>query len=261
MDAEHVLYAGAGNPFRNAIHEYYKYVDSLVGDLLEFADASTRVLIVSDHGAKRMDGAIALNEWLVQKGYLTLKRYPTEPTRFDELEIDWPRTKAWGEGGYYGRVCLNIEGREPQGAVPKNEYDALRRKLKEELEDLGDAEGRSIGTRVVLSEEAYKETRNIAPDLSVFFGDLYWRSSGMVGGGKIHSKENDTGPDGANHNWDGILLMAVGNDLGRGGGTHVAPVQGMRIYDVAPTVLGAFKISRLPQMQGRPIQWPLARAV
>jgi predicted AlkP superfamily phosphohydrolase/phosphomutase len=82
----------------------------------------------------------------------------------------------------------------------------------------------------------------------------------MVGGGKIHSKENDTGPDGANHNWDGILLMAEGKDLVRGRATAAAPVQGMRLYDVAPTVLAAFKISPLPQMQGSAIQWPLARA-
>src|SRR5258708_14266702 len=165
MDTQHVLYAGDDNPFRNAIHEYYKYVDSLVGELLEFADKNTRVLIVSDHGAKRMEGAIALNEWLVQKGYLVLKRYPTQPTPFDQLEIDWPRTKAWGEGGYYGRVSLNIDGREPEGSVPQSQFDSLRYQLKEELEALGDAGGNSIGTRVVLSEDVYRSTRNIAPDL------------------------------------------------------------------------------------------------
>jgi len=260
MDARHILYAGEENPFRNAIYEYYKYLDSLVGELLEFADANTRVMIVSDHGAKRMDGAIAINEWLLQKGYLALKQYPSAPTRFEELEVDWPRTQAWGEGGYYGRISLNIEGREPEGSVPKHAYDTLRGKLKEELEALGDSEGRPIGTRVILSEEAYKETRNIAPDLSVFFGDLYWRSSGMVGGGKIHNQENDTGPDGANHNWDGILLMAEGKDLARSSATATPPVQGMRLYDVAPTILEAFKIPRLPKMQGSAIRWPLARA-
>jgi hypothetical protein len=56
-------------------------------------------------------------------------------------------------------------------------------------------------------------------------------------------------------------VMAEGKDLARGGATAAGPVQGMRLYDVAPTVLEAFKISRLPQMQGRPVQWPLARAV
>jgi hypothetical protein len=43
--------------------------------------------------------------------------------------------------------------------------------------------------------------------------------------------------------------------------TAAAPVQGMRLYDVAPTILEAFRISRLPKMQGSPIAWPLARAV
>ena len=249
MDAEHVLYPGE-NPFRTAIYDYYKYVDSLVGELLEFADADTRVFVVSDHGAKRMDGSICINEWLIQNGYLHLKRYPTEPTRFDQLDVDWSRTQAWGEGGYYGRICLNIEGREPEGVVPPSQYESLRRKLKDELEALGDAEGNAIGTRVVFSDEAYVESRNIAPDLSVFFGDLYWRSSGMVGSGKLHTRENDTGPDGANHNWDGIFMMADGKDLGKNLG-HSRPLEGLRLYDVAPSILDVFKIPALPRMQGR----------
>jgi predicted AlkP superfamily phosphohydrolase/phosphomutase len=259
MDPRHVLYAGAGNSFSAAIHDYYKYVDSLIGELLEFADKNTRVLIVSDHGAKRMDGAIAINEWLVQKEYLTLKRYPSEPMRFENLEVDWARTTAWGEGGYYGRVMINVEGREPHGSMPKSAYNAVRRKLKEELEALGDEQGNPIGTRVVFSEEVYRQTRNIAPDLSVFFGDLYWRSSGMVGVGKIHCKENDTGPDGANHDWDGIFLMAEGKDLGRG--FQSGRLEGLTLYDVAPTVLEAFRIRPLPQMQGAAIGLPLAQAV
>jgi predicted AlkP superfamily phosphohydrolase/phosphomutase len=261
MDPGHVLYAGDENPFRDAIHEYYKYVDSLVGELLEFVDANTRVMIVSDHGAKRMNGAIALNEWLLQNGYLRLKRYPAAPTPFDKLEVDWPHTQAWGEGGYYGRICLNIEGREPQGCVPKDQYNVLRQKLKEQLEALGDSDGRPIGTRVVLSDEAYKETKNIAPDLSVFFGDLYWRSSGMVGSGKVHTKENDTGPDGANHNWDGIFVVAEGKDLSRSRIAPALPVEGMRLYDVAPTILEKFKIPALPKMQGKLIERSLAYAV
>ena len=126
---------------------------------------------------------------------------------------------------------------------------------------MGDAEERPIGTRVVLSEEAYKETRNIAPDLSVFFGGSQLAVERNGGIGKIHSKENDTGPDGANHNWDGILLMTEGKDLARSRETAMPAAQGMRLYDVAPTVLEAFKIARLPKMQGSPIRWQLAHAV
>ena len=254
MDSEHVLYAGAGNRFEEAIHEYYVYLDSLVGELLDFADANTRVMIVSDHGAKRMNGSIALNEWLVQNGYLALKRHPSSAAKVDDLEIDWPHTRAWGEGGYYGRISINVEGREPQGSVSWGRYDRLRHELKEQLESLGDADGRAIATRVLFSEAAYKETRNIAPDLSVFFGDLNWRSSGMVGTGKIHSRENDTGPDGANHDWNGIFLMAEGKDLGRKANQRKPQLKSLAIYDIAPTILDTFDLRPLAKMHGKVIQ-------
>ena len=32
-----------------------------------------------------------------------------------DAEIDWSQTLAWGDGGYYGRLFLNVKGREPQG--------------------------------------------------------------------------------------------------------------------------------------------------
>jgi len=28
-----------------------------------------------------------------------------------EAPIDWSRTVAWGDGGYYGRLFLNVRGR------------------------------------------------------------------------------------------------------------------------------------------------------
>ena len=240
MDPKHVLHPGP-NEFSDAIFKYYKYLDTLVGDLLSFADRDTTVLIVSDHGAKRMDGAVALNEWLVQEGYLVLNSYPDQPTRFDKLDVDWSRTKAWGEGGYYGRVFLNVAGREPHGVVDPTRYDAVRAELKERLEALGDEQGDPIGTTVVAPEEVYASVKNIPPDLMVFFGDLYWRSAGMVGGGAIHSRENDTGPDGANHNWDGMFVISNGRDLARSA-SRSPQTKAMSISDIAPTVLDAFGV-------------------
>ena len=39
--------------------------------------------------------------------------------------VDWARTTAWGEGGYYGRIFMNVAGREPNGIVPPEEYARL----------------------------------------------------------------------------------------------------------------------------------------
>jgi len=38
------------------------------------------VLVVSDHGARKMEGGICFNEWLMREGYLTLVDPPTKPT-------------------------------------------------------------------------------------------------------------------------------------------------------------------------------------
>ena len=56
-------------------------------------------------------------------------------------------------------------------------------------------------------QDVYPEVRGVAPDLIVYFGDLEWRSVGAVGNPSIYTYENDTGPDGANHDRDGIFIM------------------------------------------------------
>jgi predicted AlkP superfamily phosphohydrolase/phosphomutase len=63
MDAEHRKHE-PGGPYEHVIRDYYEHVDGLVGNLLRHADDETLVLVVSDHGAKRLDGGIRVNEWL-----------------------------------------------------------------------------------------------------------------------------------------------------------------------------------------------------
>ena len=128
MDPAHRFYE-AGNKFENAIHDYYKEVDREIGELLKFADAKTDVLVVSDHGAKRMDGGICVNEWLMANGYLALKEQPQSAVPLSKVKIDWPRTKAWGDGGYYARVFLNVAGREPEGTIAPEDYEKVRDEL------------------------------------------------------------------------------------------------------------------------------------
>ncbi len=58
-----------------------------------------------------------MNEWLRREGLLSTVTEPTGVTSPREVGIDWPRTVAWGEGGYYARIFLNVRGREPEGLV------------------------------------------------------------------------------------------------------------------------------------------------
>jgi predicted AlkP superfamily phosphohydrolase/phosphomutase len=253
QDKGHRLYQ-PGNPYEETIKAYYRYVDGEIGGLLGSLGPDTAVMVVSDHGAKKMDGAICINEWLIQRGYLHLKGSVTKPTSLTVDMIDWGKTRVWGEGGYYGRIFLNVQGREPRGVIQPGEYEAFRERLKEELESLGDEEGRPIGTRVFKPEDVYRSVRNIAPDLMVYFGNLDWRGAGAVGTKAIHIHENDTGPDDANHAEDGIFILKT--DPKRAAETGMEPGQragGLSVYDVAPTILDLFGMSIPQDMTGRSV--------
>jgi predicted AlkP superfamily phosphohydrolase/phosphomutase len=246
MDHDHPLYE-AGNPYEAAIRDYYIAVDRHVGELAALLPPDTLLLVVSDHGAKRMDGGICFNDWLIREGYLTLLATPETSTKFSPELVDWTRTRAWGDGGYYGRLFLNVQGREPKGIVAPSAVDALKNELETKLMALGDENGQPIGTRVYRPEKIYRACRNVPPDLVVYFGDLNWRSVGSVGNPAIWTHENDTGPDDANHAQMGIAIATVTGQPAMSSGP---PQQGMSIYDIAPTILNAFGLEA-PAGMGR----------
>jgi predicted AlkP superfamily phosphohydrolase/phosphomutase len=240
---DHRLYE-PGNPYENAIRDYYRHIDGRIAKLLEHVPDDTIVMIVSDHGAKTMDGGIRINEWLRREGYLTLKEEPDGIVPFDIGMVDWSRTTAWGEGGYYARIFFNMEGREPEGIVPAAEATQFRAELKAKLEAIPDEDGHSIGTRVFIPGEVYHEVRGFPPDLIVYLGDLAWRSIGTVGGGTIHARENDTGPDDANHAPYGICIYHDPRSEARG------RLEGLHLFDVGRTILSQLDVPPPPGMKG-----------
>ncbi len=246
MDPEHHKYE-RGNPFEQAIRDYYRYLDGEVASLLKLVPADTLVLVVSDHGSKRMEGGICFNEWLMREGYLTLKDPPKTPTPIGKVQIDWSKTKAWGDGGYYGRCFMNVKGREPEGIIDPNDYERVRSDLIAGIEAIVDDKGRNIGSRAFRPEDIYQAVNGVAPDLIVYFGDLAWRSVGAVGMDSIYTFENDTGPDEANHDWFGIFVMSSPSGP--------VPLKGnvgdVSIYDVAPTLLTHFGLPVPTDMIGR----------
>ncbi len=244
MDEQHHRYQ-PGNQYQDAIRDYYRLIDEEVGAVLRELDDETAVLVISDHGAKLMRGGICVNEWLRQEGLLTLKSRPNQRSRFSLEDVDWSRTKAWGEGGYYGRVFLNVRGREPEGLVAPDEYEPLRDELAAKLTALTDEDGNDIHTRVFKPESIYRECRNIPPDLIVYFGDLDWRSVASVGTGAIHTYENDTGPDDANHAQEGIFIMKA---PGVAGGRRI---DGLQLIDCGLTILRLLDQPVPPEMIGR----------
>jgi predicted AlkP superfamily phosphohydrolase/phosphomutase len=245
MDPEHHLYK-KGNPYENAILDYYKDLDKKIGELLSNIDQNTSVLVVSDHGAKRMKGAFCINEWLIQQGDLVVKEKPQSPVSMDKVDVDWARTKAWGWGGYYARIFLNIEGREAQGIIQPDDYEKERDAMSEKLSRIKGPNGEEWKTRIIKPQEYFREFNGDYPDLMVYFDDLYWRSAGTLGHGTQYLLENDTGPDDAVHAQDGIYILYDPRH-------KIHQRKDANILDIAPTILHKMDFPVPQDMRGKVI--------
>lgn len=240
------------NPYRDAFRNYYETMDRHIGALLDRVGNETAVLVVSDHGARAMSGGVCVNQWLIREGYLTLRETPPGITRIEDCAIDWPKTQAWSSGGYYARIFINVAGREPEGIVPQDVYEPLCALIMAQLVEMCGPDGQLLNNRVYRPGSLYREVNGIAPDVLVYFGDLGWRSVGSVGWPDIFTLENDTGPDDANHDYHGIVVMD--DRIGRGG----VMLQGRALLDITPTILKWYGLAVPEYMQGIALQDSIA---
>jgi len=246
-DKTHHKYV-AGNIYESVIKKYYKFLDDQVGQVLDLLNNDTIVMIVSDHGAKAMKGCLCVNMALEKLGLLKFEQPPSPGTRLEDAKIDWSKTHAWGWGGYYARIFLNVKGRESQGIINLEDYDKWRNKVSELLKSIPDDKGEPMNTIVIKPDELFETLNGDAPDLMVYFDDLNWRSAGTMGYDSMYLDENDTGPDDAVHDYNGIFIIQdpkkkIGKQL-----------DDENIINIAPTILNFFGIEKPKGMKGKIIE-------
>jgi predicted AlkP superfamily phosphohydrolase/phosphomutase len=237
-----------GNRYENAFRDFYRAVDAQIGELLSLIDDDTAVMVVSDHGAKAMEGGVCVNQWLMREGLLALETQPEGRARIEDCAIDWTRTKVWSSGGYYARMFFNVAGRESKGQIPAEAYEAFRDEMVARIESMTGPDGQPLGNRALKPETTYAAAQGVPPDLIVYWGDLRWRSVGSVGYDDLFTFENDIGPDDANHDFEGIFIMngAPGGVSGR--------IDGLTLDNVAPTMLSAMGCPDAGAMPGKSIE-------
>jgi predicted AlkP superfamily phosphohydrolase/phosphomutase len=255
--------------YSRAMTDYYRLIDQQLHELLSLLDDDTRLLLLSDHGAKAMQGCFCLNEWLIERGYLTLTERPARVMKLEQAAVDWSRTVAWGWGGYYARLFLNVKGREPQGCVAPEDVERIRTKLLQELEAVTTPDGRPLGITVInpaLKGGVNPSGSQGASDLMLYFGDLSWRSAGTIGHGRLFLDENDTGPDDAVHSRHGIFLLydpkrtwgtrlpAPRSSGSSGSARQAGLTNGFGLPDVAPTILRLLDLPIPSEMAGTPLE-------
>jgi predicted AlkP superfamily phosphohydrolase/phosphomutase len=81
----------------------------------------------------------------------------------------------------------------------------------------------------------------------VYLDDLSWRAAGTLGYSTDYLLENDTGPDDAVHDYDGIYILYRKDK-------KIGKVIDSDIYRIAPTILRLFKVRKMYGIQGKPLE-------
>jgi predicted AlkP superfamily phosphohydrolase/phosphomutase len=250
VDKEHPLYEKKeARKYSMVIRKTYERMDGILGDVMKRLDDRTTLIILSDHGFGSFRRYFHLNTWLKKNGYITLADESLGFSNEFFENVDFRKTKAYALG--FNALYLNLEGREGKGTVsPGEEKEWLIEELIEKLEDVRDPEtGEKAINKVFRKEELYSGSYlEEAPDLIIGYRKGY-RSSWETALGKIpedlfgDNKKKWSGT----HLWDYRLVPGIVLS------NKKIKTKDPALYDIAPTILAEFGISKLNEMVGEVI--------
>jgi uncharacterized sulfatase len=209
--------------YKEEFLDFYRKVDSYLGELREMLPDDVTMAVASDHGFTTLDYEVHFNEWLDREGWLSY-----ESSDHDGLDDIAEDTRAYSL--IPGRFYINLEDREPRGSVPQDEYEAVRDELKAELEALEGPNGNPVADRVVTKEEAFRGGHDdIAPDLVVIPNHGFDLKAGFKGGEEVF----DVGPRNGMHSFDNACLFVDDANV---------RIEDADLYDIAPSLLDLLDI-------------------
>ncbi len=204
---------------RRGLAQTYSSIDAMIARVAELADDDTVVLVVSDHGGtSNQHTPVDVNDVLESAGFVT---YTTEPQSGERVP-DLGRTLALGIGLVH--VFINLEGREPDGIVPAEEYEPTQQRIIDALMTYRDPES---GERpfVLALTRADAEMLNLMGELT---GDvIYALKPGFDG---AHGKQLPSTSFGIGGQHSTLIMTGAGVREG------VCLERQVRVVDVAPTV-------------------------
>jgi predicted AlkP superfamily phosphohydrolase/phosphomutase len=168
---------------------------------------------------------------------------PTDAIRAGTEQVDFAASQAYLRSRIELGVRLNVEGREPDGVVPQERYEAVRQSLIEQLRSVqtpdGDPVFEAVCPREVVFEGPYVDR---APDVIVVPDDFDHFLTGA-----LHGSLFATPREPWNHKRAGVIA-ARGADIDPDG---AAADRTPHLFDVAPTVLATLDVPPSERMDGR----------
>ncbi len=280
MDENHPLYP-YNNPFKESILQIYKTADNLLREIIERKDKDTLLIVMSDHGFGPEYYRVNLNNWLLKKGFISLKSDLRTTTKklvsgfispskawdtMNKLRLKWlgkikKKQTAIGEKGIASKLFLNFDDVDWERTVAyaigcigrhlpifiKDRDLADLDKIKTDILSINRFLEREVVKRVIDARDIYTgNNENLLPDFLVEFKEPYAGYTlpppYVSEDSSILTKSPIT-QSGA-HKDTGILIAM-------GPGVNSGKVSKSNIIDIAPTLLALFGIKPPKDMDGR----------
>ncbi len=282
LDEKHPGYSEEGNRrFGDAIRKAYSVSDELLGKIVERLGDDADYLVVSDHGAGPHYYDFHLNNWLVENGYLKVKKTPRWVVRYgpvshvlcrlglgiisrimpesigsriipypgrkrfvDSDDIIWRETRAFAS--MFG-VRVNMKSREPEGIVEEgHEYRELLDGIRRDLGRLKNpTNGDDLLTECTTKEDAFSGPHlDGSPDMFMNLGGISVLPTEHWVSGDVLSPRGRC-PSSGTHRMEGVLIGS-GPSIVRG-----IAAGDMRIVDVLPTILHLLEVPIPLDLDGR----------
>lgn len=237
----------------DVIERHYRRCDDIVGTALEYADDRTLVMVLSDHGFGSFQRGFNINTWLHDNGLLALERGVEPGTAAGDMlaHVDWTKTKAYAVG--LAGIYLNLAGREARGIVSAAEAEELEERITGALSGITDPGRGAVALRSVLPRRRVYSGPycDEAPDLVVNFARGYRASWGTaLGAVPAEQFEDNRKRWSGDHVVDpelipGVLFM-----------NRRFRTEGVRLADMAPTILDALGVNKGEAMEGEAVLEP-----
>jgi predicted AlkP superfamily phosphohydrolase/phosphomutase len=243
-----------------AIPAIYRQMDRIIGDVLGKLRPEDTLFVISDHGFQTFRRQVHLNNWLAEQGYLVTKPL-TKENRSGLYFVDWSKTKAYACG--LGFVYLNLEGREPNGIVDREDFRALLEEIRTKLLAAKDPDtGDKLCAEVYIPRDIHSGDHiGLEADLVPGFMPPY-RIGWSTSGGGVSTR-----------NVDGVYQLApiCSDNDSNWSGDHVSmalseiqgvffsnkkvtiPPEGVRALQIAPTALELLGVPIPPEMDLPPL--------
>jgi predicted AlkP superfamily phosphohydrolase/phosphomutase len=207
-------------------------MDGIAGRILARLRDDDELIIMSDHGFTSLYREVYLNVWLENEGFLRFT-----PGAEKALGSMAPQTTAFSLDP--GRLYVNLQGREPDGSVPADDYDGVVEQLERGLRELRDPEtGNPIVKDVYRADQIYRgPLRDRAPDLLAMPHDGYdikgtFEATELTGRGKLVGM----------HKYDNATLFIRDRRI---------TVDHASVHDVLPTACTLLDLQCPPDVDGR----------